>query len=79
MRILFYLLLIFLALYLILSLFFKSNENSNSHDAETEMVRDPNCHTYIQKSNAIRRFIKGDYHYFCSSRCKKEYKNKINS
>ncbi len=69
-------LLLFIVLYLIFSLFSQSNQKPNEDDLGTEMVKDPNCKTFIQKSEAIRRYIKGNYHYFCSSKCVKEFKKK---
>ena len=76
MRIIFYILLLLIVLYLIFSLLFQSNQKPSEDDTGTEMVKDPNCETFIQKSDAIRRYIKGNYHYFCSSKCVKEFKKK---
>ena len=41
-----------------------------------DMVRDPNCNTYIPLKSAIVGTIKGKSHYFCSKKCEKEYKDK---
>ncbi|MBI3325617.1 MAG: hypothetical protein HYZ81_02790 [Nitrospinae bacterium] len=35
-----------------------------------EMVQDPNCHTYLPRSQAIRRKIRGSEHFFCSPACR---------
>ena len=37
-----------------------------------DMVRDPNCGTYVPRGDAVK---KGD-NYFCSDKCRDEYKNK---
>ncbi|HJN03320.1 MAG: hypothetical protein QF907_00715 [Nitrospinota bacterium] len=76
MRIIFFILILFIVLYLIFSLLFQSNQKPNENSMGTEMVKDPNCDTFIQKSDAIRRYIKGNYYYFCSSKCVKEFKKK---
>jgi YHS domain-containing protein len=34
-----------------------------------EMVQDPFCRTYLPRSQAIRRHIRGQDHYFCSPGC----------
>jgi uncharacterized protein len=34
-----------------------------------EMVRDPVCHLYLPRSEAIRRKIQGREHFFCSPGC----------
>jgi uncharacterized protein len=34
-----------------------------------EMVRDPVCHLYLPRSEAIRRRIRGQEHFFCSPGC----------
>lgn len=40
-----------------------------------DMVKDPNCNTYIPLKSAIVANIKGKSHYFCSKECEKEFKN----
>ncbi|HXH08503.1 MAG TPA: hypothetical protein VNP04_01830 [Alphaproteobacteria bacterium] len=34
-----------------------------------EMVQDPLCRTYLPRSQAIRRRIRGQEHFFCSPGC----------
>jgi uncharacterized protein len=34
-----------------------------------EMVRDPVCHLYLPRTEAIRRKVRGQEHYFCSPGC----------
>lgn len=41
-----------------------------------EMVQDPNCGTYIPRSDAVRRRLRGQDLYFCSDTCADEYKVK---
>jgi YHS domain-containing protein len=33
------------------------------------MVRDPVCQLYLPRSEAIRRMIRGQEHFFCSPGC----------
>jgi uncharacterized protein len=37
--------------------------------ATEEMVRDPVCHLYLPRSEAIRGKIRGQEHFFCSAGC----------
>jgi len=41
-----------------------------------ELVRDPNCGTYIPKARAIVHGSGADAKYFCSTKCRDEYVNK---
>ena len=44
--------------------------NAEAHSAVThELVQDPNCHTYLPRSQAIRRKIRGNEYFFCSPAC----------
>ena len=38
-----------------------------------EMVRDPECGTYVPRSDAIKVQAKGATHYFCSTECRDKY------
>ena len=38
-----------------------------------EMVRDPYCHVYLPRSQAIRRKIRGQEHFFCSPGCLEKF------
>jgi uncharacterized protein len=42
-------------------------------DVTEEMVRDPYCHTYLPRSQAIRRKIRGQEHFFCSPGCLEKF------
>lgn len=37
------------------------------------MVRDPQCGTFVPRTLAIKKVIKGETCYFCSEKCAKEY------
>jgi len=41
-----------------------------------EMVKDPNCDTYIPKADAIKKKVGGETRYFCSQKCLDEYRDK---
>ncbi len=41
-----------------------------------EMVQDPNCGTYIPRSDAVKRRVRGKDLCFCSDACADEYKRK---
>ncbi len=41
-----------------------------------EMVQDPNCGTYVPRSDAVRRRFRGKDLYFCSDACANEYEGK---
>ncbi|UCD86100.1 MAG: YHS domain-containing protein, partial [Deltaproteobacteria bacterium] len=39
-----------------------------------EMIKDPQCNTYIPKDEAVRQQIKGQDYYFCSKECAQRFK-----
>jgi len=41
-----------------------------------ELVRDPNCGTYIPKASAVVMGSGADAKYFCSDKCRNEYLEK---
>ncbi len=41
-----------------------------------EMVRDPECGTYVPRSDAIKVQAKGATHYFCSTECQDKYQKR---
>ena len=43
-----------------------------SREGET-MERDPQCGTYVPRSDAISKSIKGTTQYFCSDKCRDAY------
>ncbi|VAX32154.1 hypothetical protein MNBD_NITROSPINAE05-1428 [hydrothermal vent metagenome] len=51
--------------------------SSNVKDSATkEMVKDPNCDTYVPQSEAIARTVRGTDYFFCSEKCADEYSHK---
>jgi uncharacterized protein len=46
----------------------------NPARAIDEMVQDPVCRVYIQKSTALSKTISGEVRYFCSSECMLKFK-----
>lgn len=38
-----------------------------------ELVKDPVCQTYVVRSRAVRRAVRGGSRYFCSSACANRY------
>ena len=46
---------------------------------DDEMVKDPNCETYIPKRESIEKRIKGETYFFCSRECFEEFKKKLES
>jgi len=57
----------------------RSRRGSESNDPQEipMLVHDPNCNTFIPRSGAIRKKLRGETHYFCSSKCLKEYQRKV--
>jgi YHS domain-containing protein len=41
-----------------------------------EMVRDPQCGTYVPRGMALEKSIKGEKHFFCSARCRDMFTGK---
>ena len=41
-----------------------------------ELVRDPNCGTYVPKARAIAVQAGAETHFFCSAKCRDEYRAK---
>jgi uncharacterized protein len=39
-----------------------------------EMVRDPECGTYVPRSDAIKTQIRSKTYYFCSEACRDKYR-----
>jgi uncharacterized protein len=61
--------------YLVSSLLFpkrrrpRATERQAPRGVTQEMVRDPVCHLYLPRSEALRRKIRGQEHFFCSPGC----------
>ena len=54
----------------------EKNRRIDRTSAGEDMVKDPNCNTYIPLDSAIVAKVNGRSHYFCSKECEKEYRNK---
>jgi len=54
----------------------RSTPRSNSHPSRQgeEMVRDPQCGTFIPQSDAIEAVIEGESRFFCSEHCCNQYR-----
>lgn len=53
-----------------------SAERDRGVDVIDDMVQDPNCGTYVPRSDAVRRRFGGEEVFFCSETCADEYKSK---
>lgn len=62
-------------IFLVRALFPSSKEKSENH-ATKEMVKDPNCETYVPQSEAIPKTVQGTDYFFCSEKCAEEYSQK---
>lgn len=38
-----------------------------------DMIRDPQCGTYVPRNDAVKIEAKGKAHYFCSTECRDKY------
>ena len=41
-----------------------------------DMVRDPQCGTYVPRGDALEKTVNGKTYYFCSARCRDEFTGK---
>ena len=48
--------------------------SKDTDEGALKMVHDPNCDTYFPKGDAIRRWVAGERHHFCSTGCYEEYR-----
>jgi len=55
---------------------FPSANRKEGADATKEMVKDPNCETYIPRPEAIAKTVRGTDYFFCSKKCAEEYSQK---
>ncbi len=62
----------------VLDSLFPSRKPNRKDDKELEeLVQCANCGVYVPKSQAFKKVrLKGEDLYFCSSKCKEEYKNR---
>ncbi|ORJ62103.1 hypothetical protein [Geothermobacter hydrogeniphilus] len=45
-------------------------------DAGEEMVKDPECGTYLPRSDALKETIAGHPQFFCSTACRDAYRSR---
>ncbi len=67
--------LIVIFIILVRAVFPRSLDEQDSKDS-MDMVKDPNCNIYVQKSEAFHELIQGKDHYFCGKKCAEEFKQK---
>jgi YHS domain-containing protein len=69
--------------YLLLRMLFQLFRGHGSREGTKEdmhtLVYDPNCNTFIARSGAIKRRIRGKPYYFCSKACYREHQKRLNS
>jgi len=41
-----------------------------------EMVRDPQCGTYLPRGDALTAVVRGEKHYFCGRECRRKFQEK---
>ncbi len=78
-RIIAFAVLVTVFLLLIRSFFFPSNQKKRNPAVIAEMVKDPNCETYVPKDAAIVKVIRGTNHYFCSETCAEAFSKKADA
>jgi YHS domain-containing protein len=76
MRFIAFVVLVFALSLLIRSFFFSATQKKRGPAVISDMVKDPNCGTYIPKETAIVKVIHGTSHYFCSTACAEEFSKK---
>jgi YHS domain-containing protein len=65
--------------YAILRLLFPRHRVSSTTESQKpgtvieEMVRDPFCHLYLPRAEAIRQSVRGQEYYFCSPGCLEKF------
>jgi YHS domain-containing protein len=79
-RLLFWLLLIYIGYRLILTLTSAKKKGPELRSASTEGVvthRDPVCGMYVSEEDAIVGKLDGQRHYFCSMGCLEKYREQL--
>jgi YHS domain-containing protein len=51
----------------------EKKEASSDQEVADEMVRDPICQTYIPRSLAIQKTLRGETYHFCSNECASKF------
>ena len=70
--------LIIVVVFLVVRAMIKSDveEDETEDTSSTIMVQDPNCKTYVPKTEAVRKEIREKEYFFCSEKCAEEYELK---
>ena len=70
--------LIIVVIFMVVRAMIKSSaEEKETEDlSSTQMVQDPNCKTYVPKTEAVRKEIRQKEYFFCSEKCAAEYEQK---
>ena len=56
---------------------FPSRSSNKNKEGPEELVKCQNCGVYVPKSSAVKKIrLRGDDLYFCSQKCKEEYKKR---
>ena len=51
----------------------RGNGKPENRQIVEDLVQDPNCGTYLPRGEAIRQYVAGEDHFFCSEDCRDEY------
>ena len=54
----------------------RDKRDKNRSERGEQMVQDPECGTYLPLSEALGATIRGQQHYFCSRKCRSQFKKK---
>ena len=73
-RFIVYFLIFYFAIKFFKGLFTPREVESGKNKEGEEMVADPWCGTYVPKSTAIVKKVRGEKYYFCSTECRDKYK-----
>ncbi len=65
--------LIVAAVFAIRAMLASPSSKEKAGPESTDMVEDPNCHTYIPKAEAVRKEIQEKEHFFCGEKCAEEF------
>jgi len=49
---------------------------AKSNGRGEEMVRDPQCGTYLPRGDALEKSVRGERHFFCSRECRDAFVGK---
>lgn len=76
-RLIVYFLVFYFAIKFLKGLFSPRETGNAKGKSGEEMVADPYCGTYVPKSTAIVKKVRGERNYFCSTECLEKYKKEM--